>query len=175
MGADNFIFLHSNMHTLTNQQLLCIALLVYSPLSKKQIAKEIKVSERTVYNWFTANSFISEMRREQSKYFATIGQEATKLHTDLLVEAYKAHIELLNSEKPENRLKALKLFWDKYDQKQPPNLQFVTVESHINQKGENSTQSQRQTITDNLPAEVLAQQNKRLLGLIKQVQKNQKK
>lgn len=60
---------------LTEQQVECVELLAQGELTKDEIAKKIKISRRTIYNWLDKSEFQKELHDRSRLYQDVMEQE----------------------------------------------------------------------------------------------------
>lgn len=60
---------------LTESQIQCVELLAQGELTKDEIAKEVKISRRTIYNWMDKDEFQKELHDRSRLYQGVMEQE----------------------------------------------------------------------------------------------------
>ncbi len=79
------------------KKLKAIRLLVFSDKTKKEIAKDLGITEQTLYNWLKEGSFNNLLHSESKVYFSYIRKKTFKKLNSLLLKAYDVIANSLRS------------------------------------------------------------------------------
>jgi hypothetical protein len=97
---------------LSGKQLKAIALLVYSDKTNKEVAKIVKVTEQTFYNWMLVPEFKAALMSEKIQYLETITANTVKPFTDLIIATYETMMQIMRSGSFDERMKVFELIWN---------------------------------------------------------------
>jgi len=90
---------------LDKTKLKAIRLLVFSSKTKKEIAKELQISEQSLYNWLKDKDFNDMLGVESKIYYAYMRKQTFKKLAGLVVKALGIIENSLNSKSENIRLK----------------------------------------------------------------------
>jgi transposase-like protein len=91
---------------LDKNKLKAIRLLVFSDKTKKEIAKELGITEQTLYNWLKDSEFNNLLSSESEVYFSYIRRKTFKKLNGLLMRAFAVIEEALNSKDEKLRVRS---------------------------------------------------------------------
>jgi predicted transcriptional regulator len=83
-----------------------IRLLVFTTKTKKEIAKELGITEQTLYNWLRDEEFNSFLRSETKLYLSYIRNFIFKKLSELLIKSFEVIEKSLSSQNESVRVKS---------------------------------------------------------------------
>jgi len=108
---------------LTPKHFSAISLLTYSSKTKKEIAKELNISEQTLYNWLSNPVFQKQMSMQVYLRFTKTNEELGKAYIDFVKAIYTSQREILETGTTEQKLDLIKTLAERFDFTQIPQTQ----------------------------------------------------
>lgn len=100
---------------LSVKQWNAIHMLVYSTKSKYEIAKELGISEPTIYNWLARVDFQTQISIQTKFRINTINEELATVYIEFLRSIYESQREVLQKGSFEQKLQLLRVLMEKFD------------------------------------------------------------